>query len=59
MPGMRLVGFGCTLAYKVYNELAVMPHLWLGVIPGTCTPRLLQPELNEFKGTVEFFKTAR
>lgn len=37
--GVCLFEFGSTLAYKViYNQLAVMPHLSLGVTPGTSTP---------------------
>lgn len=39
--GMCLFGFGSTLAYKaIYNRLAVMPHLSLGVTPGTFSPGL-------------------
>lgn len=39
--GMCLFEFGSTLAYKaIYNQLAVMPHLSLGVTPGTFSPGL-------------------
>ncbi len=45
--GVCLLEFGSTFASKsIYSQLAVMPHLSLGVTPGTSTPGLLEPQLR-------------